>query len=84
MSFSKPINFSFNSEEMNIIRAALGRMPHDDVQPIIVKIFQTVQDEVINKRSPVQQEEQPKAQYGYKADGTPRKRPGRPMKRARK
>lgn len=84
MSFSKPINFSFDSEEMNIIRSALGRMPYDDVQPIIVKIFQTVQDEVVNKRSHIQQKEQPDAPYGYKADGTPRKRPGRPMKKARK
>jgi hypothetical protein len=84
MSFSKPINFSFDSEEMNIIRSALGRMPHDDVQPIIVKIFQTVQDEVINKRSPIKQEEQQEAPYGYKIDGTPRARPGRKAKKVRK
>ena len=63
-------------------------MPHDDVQPIIAKIYETIKEEMINKNRPTQQEEQPKQEtkaiYGYKADGTPRKRPGRPMKRARK
>lgn len=84
MSFSTPINFSFNSEEINVIRSALGRMPHDDVQPIIAKIFQTVKDEVINKRSPIKQEEQQEAPYGYKMDGTPKARPGRKAKKVRK
>lgn len=82
MSFSTPINFSFNSDEINIIRSALGRMPHDDVQPIIVKIYETIKDKFTKKEEPPKQESE--APYGYKLDGTPRGRPGRKAKRVRK
>lgn len=84
MNFNKPINFSFDSEEMEIIRSALGRMPHDEVQSIILKIFQTVRDEMINERNSIKHEEEQEAPYGYKMDGTPRARPGRKSKKVRK
>lgn len=84
MNFNKPINFSFDSEEMEIIRSALGRMPHDEVQSIILKIFQTVRDEMINERNSIKYEEEQEAPYGYKMDGTPRARPGRKSKKVRK
>ncbi len=40
------ISFSFTAEEAEIIRTALGKMPHDDVQLIVVKMYQTVHDHV--------------------------------------
>ena len=40
------ISFSFTPEEADLIRIALGKMPHDDVQVIISKMYITVHDHV--------------------------------------
>lgn len=80
----KPINFSFDPEEMEIIRSALGRMPHDEVQSIILKISLTVREDWINECNSIKHEEDQEAPYGYKLDGTPRSRPGRKVRKTRK
>lgn len=40
------ISFLLTPEEADIIRAALGKMPHDDVEPIIIKMYETVRNHV--------------------------------------
>lgn len=68
------IKFEFDADEMEIIRAALGQMPHDDVQAIIQKIYIVVQTQVLGEEVSLD------APWGRKKDGTPKKRPGRAPK----
>jgi hypothetical protein len=85
MKDQQPINFSFTPEEAETIRYALGKLPHDDVQGIVIKMYQTVEHHVFGDddqtykrtRKPRKTKEAP---YGHKKDGTPKKRPGRPAK----
>jgi hypothetical protein len=117
------VSFSFSAEEMNIIQAALGRMPYDDVVFVLDKISDTISSHIWGKALPIPAVSKPavkrrpkkktpkfvltpdkvkqmkeagvwddpekakevvaeaiKAPYGYKADGTPKKAPGRPKK----
>lgn len=43
------ISFSFTPEEADLIRIALGKMPHDDVQLIVAKMYETVRDHVFGQ-----------------------------------
>ncbi len=61
MNNDTELSFSFNLEEVETIRAALGQMPHDDVNVIIHKIYQTVHSHVFDEiDSPIQVIEAPK------------------------
>ena len=39
----KPIRLTVTPQEVNLIGAALGRLPHDDVRPLIEKLAAQVQ-----------------------------------------
>jgi hypothetical protein len=81
METGKAIGFFFYPEEAKIIRRALGKQPHDEVQDIILKMYQTVENNVFGKDDLLPVEKMPRkakeAPWGYKKDGTPKKRPGR-------
>lgn len=81
------ISFSFTVEEMNLIREALGVMPHDEAAPLIEKIYWTVYDHIFREEDSSDEPEQHEFslheyRYGVKKDGTPKKRPGRAPKEA--
>jgi hypothetical protein len=40
------ISFLFSVDEADVIRAALGKMPHDEAQPIVMKMYETVRNHV--------------------------------------
>lgn len=81
METGNAIGFFFYPEEAEIIRRALGKQPHDEVQDIILKMLQTVENHVFGEDDLLPVEKMPRkakeAPWGYKKDGTPKKRPGR-------
>jgi hypothetical protein len=80
------ISFSFTVEEVGVIRDALGQMPHDEVRPIVEKIYSTIHDHVFGKEEDFSDEDEQhefklyEYPFGVKKDGTPKKRPGRARK----
>jgi hypothetical protein len=58
------ISFLFTVEEMNLIREALGVMPHDEASPIIEKIYWTVYDHIFREEDSSDEPEQHESNLG--------------------
>jgi hypothetical protein len=81
------LSFLFTVNEVSLIRHALGAMPHDEVRPVLEKIYSVVADHLFGEEDSSDEFEQHefslhKYRYGVKKDGTPKKRPGRAPKEA--
>jgi hypothetical protein len=78
----KPVSLSLNRESAELIIRALIEMPFKQVNQLVHYIDHEIT--LSQQQMPTNTVTVPPPKWGYKKDGTPRQRPGRPIKKATK
>ena len=80
----KPVSLSLNRESAELIIRALIEMPFKQVNQLVHYIdHEILVSQQVTPTNTVTVVPPPAAKWGYKKDGTPKKLPGRPTRKAK-
>jgi hypothetical protein len=80
----KPVSLSLNRESAELIIRALIEMPFKQVNQLVHYIdHEIIASQQLMPTNTVTVVTPPEAKWGYKKDGTPKKLPGRPSRKAK-